>query len=280
MDAVFGRIYSFEVPSGKRSRPLQVIAAGPSRSGTESLRTALLELGYHKVYHGWETMLPENRLHMGIHSMLLRKKYRSGDRTGNVRLTAEEFDTFLGDYDAITDLDGAVFVSDLVAAYPDAKVILNYRKDLDKWHESLLGTFGVMEASWVHWFMSFFCFELYWARRFVWREVLPLFFRGSAAENGKWVYREHMAMVRGLVPPERLLEWTVEDGWAPLCKFLGKEVPKKEFPKGNAPDAFARTITVGQARQNRIALRNMTVCAGVFVALGTVGYGRLAAGWW
>ena len=25
-------------------------------------------------------------------------------------------------------------------------------------------------------------------------------------------------MVRGLVPPDNLLEWTVEDGWEPLCK--------------------------------------------------------------
>jgi hypothetical protein len=41
-------------------------------------------------------------------------------------------------------------------------------------------------------------------------------------------------MIRGLVPQDRLLEWCVEDGWAPLCKFLDKPVPDIEFPHANA----------------------------------------------
>ena len=40
-------------------------------------------------------------------------------------------------------------------------------------------------------------------------------------------------MIRGLVPKERLLEWYAEDGWEPLCKFLGKPVPDVEFPHAN-----------------------------------------------
>lgn len=31
-------------------------------------------------------------------------------------------------------------------------------------------------------------------------------------------YREHISMIRGMVPKKRLLEWSVEDGWEPLCK--------------------------------------------------------------
>ena len=41
-------------------------------------------------------------------------------------------------------------------------------------------------------------------------------------------------MVRGLVHKDRLLEWYIEDGWEPLCKFLGKPVPKVAFPHANA----------------------------------------------
>lgn len=40
-------------------------------------------------------------------------------------------------------------------------------------------------------------------------------------------------MVRGMVPPERLLDWSVEDGWEPLCRFLGKAVPEEPFPHVN-----------------------------------------------
>lgn len=276
MDAIFGRIYSFDVPKTKRTRPMQVVAAGPSRSGTESLRTALVELGYQKVYHGWETLLPENNLHMALHSQIILKKYRSGDRTGNTRLTAEDFDTVFADYDAITDQYGAAFTEDLITAYPEAKVILNYRKDLDRWHESVKETFGVIERSWLHWFMSFFCFELYWARRHVWREALPLFYQGRYEENGKWVYREHIAKVRGIIPRERLLEWTVEDGWAPLCRFLGKEVPEKEFPKGNTPEAFAKTVEEGQRKYYKRAMRNLILSAAAPIAIAAVGYGWIA----
>ena len=41
-------------------------------------------------------------------------------------------------------------------------------------------------------------------------------------------------MVRGLVPPDRLLEWYIEDGWGPLCAFLKKPIPNIPFPHANA----------------------------------------------
>ena len=38
------------------------------------------------------------------------------------------------------------------------------------------------------------------------------------------------------------LEWTVEDGWVPVCNFLDEPVPSEEFPSGDKPDAFAVTV--------------------------------------
>lgn len=40
-------------------------------------------------------------------------------------------------------------------------------------------------------------------------------------------------MVRGRVPAGQLLEWKVQDGWEPLCKFLGKDIPDEPFPHVN-----------------------------------------------
>jgi hypothetical protein len=77
-----------------------------------------------------------------------------------------------------------------------------------------------------------------------------------------------MAMVRGSVAPERLLEWTVEDGYEPLCKFLDKEIPEKEFPKGNMPAQFARTVQVGQKVHMKRALRNLIFTISTLVAVG------------
>lgn len=39
--------------------------------------------------------------------------------------------------------------------------------------------------------------------------------------------------IRSKVLPERLLNFNVEQGWAPLCNFLGKEAPDEPFPRVN-----------------------------------------------
>ena len=63
----------------------------------------------------------------------------------------------------------------------------------------------------------------------------------------EWVdeqYEAHNAQVRATVPPGRLLVFNVKEGWAPLCAFLGKEVPSESFPFVNetADLQFARKV--------------------------------------
>jgi len=41
------------------------------------------------------------------------------------------------------------------------------------------------------------------------------------------------AFVRDTVPPEKLLEFDVRQGWGPLCNFLDKPVPEGKFPHIN-----------------------------------------------
>ena len=54
-------------------------------------------------------------------------------------------------------------------------------------------------------------------------------------------YETHNARVRTLVPPERLLEYSVEEGWQPLCAFLNvADCPTHPFPKTNS----ARSLQV------------------------------------
>ena len=79
-------------------------------------------------------------------------------------------------------------------------------------------------------------------------------------------YLEHEAMVRGIVPAERLLVFDVRDGWEPLCKFLGKPVPDEPFPNGNAgPEFFERAAKLMRDRDTT-AYRNMALTTGVVVA--------------
>jgi hypothetical protein len=77
-------------------------------------------------------------------------------------------------------------------------------------------------------------------------------------------------MIRGLVPEERLLEWYIEDGWEPLCKFLGKPVPDVEFPHANAATSGwkAREEQCNKRWVER-AFVNL-ILLGTVVVLGTV----------
>ncbi|KAL4892694.1 hypothetical protein BDV59DRAFT_179560 [Aspergillus ambiguus] len=275
LDWFFYSLYGLPPPARKRSRPMQVLAVGISRSGTESLREALHILGLNHTYHGFDTILPPSSLEATYR--LLQKKYSTPATAGATpKLTAEDFDTVLGDCVGVSDLIAAEFAPELVAAYPDAKVILNVRRDRDGWYHSMQQTMGYFDANPIDldWCKSWFSAELFWIRQTMCRTMMPRFFRGSFASNGKWVYEQHVAMVRGLgLPEDRLLEWSVEDGWEPLCRFLGKDVPQMEFPSGNPPKAWAERIARTMAVHHERAVRKIVVfVAGFVVMLATVAY--------
>lgn len=89
-------------------------------------------------------------------------------------------------------------------------------------------------------------------------------------KQGKWIYREHCDMIRGMVPPGRLLEWGVEDGWEPLCKFLGKEVPDVEFPRTNDAAGFKGREAQAMGLWFKVALKNTLILLAVIVLIGAM----------
>jgi hypothetical protein len=44
------------------------------------------------------------------------------------------------------------------------------------------------------------------------------------------------------VPKEKLLEFEPKDGWEPLCKFLGKDVPAGSYPRVNHAQAAVKLM--------------------------------------
>jgi hypothetical protein len=110
--------------------------------------------------------------------------------------------------------------------------------------------------------------ELFWVRQYMSRTQVPVFFRGSFASDGVWVYEEHIAMIRGLrLPRERFLEWPVEDGWEPICHFLDKPLPIEPFPQGNPPAEWADRIAVTMREYHKRAVRNMIIVGAMFAGL-------------
>ncbi|KAJ5728126.1 hypothetical protein N7493_004456 [Penicillium malachiteum] len=188
MEAIEELFYHIDPPRRTRTVPMQVLAVGPSRSGTRSLRASLLQLGYEHCYHGFD---PED--------------WKNPP-------TAEDFDKVIGHCMAITDHPAAAFAPELIAAYPDAKVILNVRKDVRKWHKSVMETLMPVYKSWRFSFRSYFCAELYWMQKSFVRGNWNIFYRGNFEKNSYQVLEDHVRMVKSIVPPERLLEWDIYDG--------------------------------------------------------------------
>lgn len=97
------------------------------------------------------------------------------------------------------------------------------------------------------------------------------FFRGDFPNKGKQVYHDHVEQVRSLVPPERLLEYKISDGWGPLCQFLGEEIPDTPFPRGNDMAFFySRCQTRNRRQMMNSALQAFTI-GGSILAMGFAG---------
>jgi hypothetical protein len=55
-------------------------------------------------------------------------------------------------------------------------------------------------------------------------------------------YNEHIEEVKAIVPKDKLLIFSVDQEWVPLCKFLGVDVPNSEFPNVNDRAQIKKSI--------------------------------------
>lgn len=84
----------------------------------------------------------------------------------------------------------------------------------------------------------------------------------------KSTHEQHSAMMRELVPSDRLLEWHVEDGWGPLCGFLGKDVPKDiPFPCANNKQGFQKRVEEDLDALGVKAVMNMAATLVVIIGM-------------
>ncbi|KAI0142659.1 hypothetical protein GGR57DRAFT_495649 [Xylariaceae sp. FL1272] len=220
-------VYALPTPSPrKRTRPMEVICIGLPRCGTESLQHALLTLGYDATNHGWDIALEDPNYYQQW-VKLSRKKW-FGPLNGNNDITAADFHALIGNAVAVTDTAASVFAAEIIAAYPDAKVILNQRKDIDELHHSISNTIARADSHWPLFILSCLGRECFWAWQSHVRFFCPCLFRALDGD-----IKLHYNMVHRLVPVDHRLEWTVEDGWEALCKFLNKPIPDRPFPHQN-----------------------------------------------
>jgi hypothetical protein len=68
--------------------------------------------------------------------------------------------------------------------------------------------------------------------------TLSDYFDGDFEKNGRRIYQVHYDSVRSAAAELKmeLLEYQVQEGWGPLCQFLGHDMPCRPFPTGNTKD--------------------------------------------
>ncbi|MEV0401924.1 sulfotransferase family protein [Actinoallomurus sp. NPDC050550] len=201
---------------------LQVIGAGFGRTGTLSMKLALERLGFGPCHHMIELIDDQEQLDLWSRV--------AEDGTA-------DWDMVYRDFRATVDWPGVTFWRQLVAHYPEAKVILTVR-DPRSWYESA--------------YESIYRARSYLAddplsrerRELVGRLLWDGAFGGrfEDAEHAMAVFAAHNDEVRREVPAERLLEFQVKQGWGPLCDFLGVPVPDEPFPRSNDRQEFAARI--------------------------------------
>jgi len=214
---------------------LKVIGAGFGRTGTMSLYTALNQLGM-PCYHMYEVIKnPANKKHLGFWHKVAHAPPG----------TQQDWEEVFANYTAAVDNPASCMWRELVAAYPDAKVVLTlHPRGAGTWYESTIETIYFTENVW-----QFKVLEALtpfgrkfgdMSRRLIWGRFLKGTMNDRAAALAR--YEEHIAEVKAAVPPEKLLVYTVDQGWKPLCDFLGVPVPATPFPNVNDRDEIKKEI--------------------------------------
>lgn len=199
---------------------LEVIGAGFGRTGTKSVKASLEILGLGPCHHMHE--LAEHP-----ESICWWKKLADGE-------PADWEQAFKG-YRSQVDWPGAFFWREICETYPDAKVLLTVRDPQD-WYDSFCRTIAKSiafpEMSKTP--------ELREMRRVAQKVILEGVFEGNIDNKGAMIARfnRHNDDVIATIDPERLLVYNVAEGWGPLCRFLGKDIPSVDFPAANSSPEF------------------------------------------
>ncbi len=198
---------------------LEVVGAGVGRTGTHSLKLALEQLLEAPCHHMLEVLGDPTQVPAWIDAIDGRPV---------------DWSAMLARYRALVDWPGASFWPELSAANPEALVLLSVR-DPEDWYRSasntIFLTFDHMPPEIAPWLD---------AVRGLLHDRFSDRFDDPTAMMEAFV--RHNDAVRAAVPAGRLLEWSLGDGWDPICDRLGMAVPAEPFPVTNSTDEFREML--------------------------------------
>jgi hypothetical protein len=197
---------------------MHVFGAGVGRTGTYSLREALVKLGYGPCHH----------MRVVIEDMAHNVPLWETALAGN-----PDWDAIYAGQNSAVDWPSASFYRELHAAFPAAKFVLTVRSP-ESWVESFSETIQLALAGrdeapppvqpWMD-----MCLKVI---------ARAGFRQGMSAEELARAFVAHRKAVEAAIPAEQLLVFEARQGWEPLCEFLGEPVPAEPFPRTNNRDEF------------------------------------------
>ena len=241
---------------------MRVLILGAPRTGTTSLGKALAILGYN-VHNMSECFAHPENFHKLTQAIRQRQNHRSISK-GNL-------ESIFSTYDAAQGLATVALADDLLAAYPDAKVILTVR-DSESWIESWFGSVMCYHQRWHGW--RHYVFILAGSALRAFQE-----FREAAIDSWssgrpfdrveqKTFFEEYCQHIKNAVLDDRLLVYEVKQGWHPLGEFLDVEVPEGVvFPHATAREELNPFLEGLWERAVWKAAERIGVTCGVVVAV-------------
>ncbi|KAI6497391.1 hypothetical protein MCOR11_004437 [Pyricularia oryzae] len=190
-------------------------------------------------------------------------------RSGDFALTCDLIRELTAGFVAVTDMPPLDFIPELMAVYPEAKVVLVTR-DPESWLASIRPV--ARNSSLDNWLVQYALWPIPGWRHF---PALSAEFGTSTREYLGIVddsvtnplpcaelLHNWNARVTATVPEDKLLVMELKQGWEPLCGFLGLPVPDEPLPRANDAAAAGEAYREISDRVREIWLNGFAV-AGV-----------------
>ena len=216
---------------------MKLIGAGLPRTGTLSQKVALEMLGLGPCYHMVNVLGDLDLAPLWGRAL-----------EGNA-----QWDVIFDGFQSTVDWPGSFFYRELAEAYPDAKVLLSTR-DSEAWERSMRDTI------WGIFYGDMLMHDLSNARGRIdpkWRSYIEMMEgmweksglidagADTTTESMRGAMERYEQEVQQNIPADRLLVWSVQEGWEPLCEFLEVPVPDTPFPRLNDSVEFANRVIDG-----------------------------------
>ncbi|CAF2966818.1 unnamed protein product [Rotaria sp. Silwood2] len=218
-------IYSLKTDSDHADY-VRVIGAGLPRTGTSSLKAALELLGFGPCHHMVE---------------LFDKPERSVQFIRALDGKQVDFYELMKGYGSTVDSPTSDFYKEIYQIYPKAKIILTVRDNGEKWFESFQSTIASIFQDNSYYFAVYLIRFLH-LQSIVCRKIEQKWIN-KYGNIGPSFHDQYNNRIINENKDGEILIYNVKEGWSPLCKFLGVDIPEGvPFPHVNDATHMQRVI--------------------------------------